>query len=88
MSPPPTPGEIVVSAGTAAALPDHCLGAAKGPGWLLVAAGAVPMVAAPAVPSGADARRALPPHLHDHEPADGEHRFASIAFVHFSGRTR
>jgi class 3 adenylate cyclase/tetratricopeptide (TPR) repeat protein len=39
----------------------------------------------PTVPAGFDARPALPDHLHDREPTDGEHRFASVAFVKFRG---
>src|SRR3954452_13778918 len=71
-------GQVVISPETAAALPDRCLGAPLGPGVLLRSVPLVPMTDIPVPPPGFDAHRALPVHLHEHEPADGEHRFASI----------
>ncbi len=78
-------GDVVVSAATAARLPERCLGEARGPGRLLRTVPPVPMVEVPAVPADVDLRSALPAHLRDHEPGDGEHRLRRIAFVQFRG---
>lgn len=77
-------GEIVVSQATA----DQLKGAeaeAREDGRLLLRS--APAVHADPVqrPSGCDPRPGLPLHLHDHEPADGEHRTITVGFVQYKG---
>ena len=84
-------GEIVVSAATAAGLPDACLGAAKGSGRLLRGA---PEVGATTVddhdwtPNPAAVATALSTELRAHVlagPQPPEHRVVTVAFLRFEG---
>ena len=90
-------GEVVVSESAAAMLESRALGAAKGDGVLLSGAVRAPFVslaseldetrAAPSA-SRVDARALLSPDLRRHLGAGAEtseHRYASIAFVEFTG---
>jgi class 3 adenylate cyclase/tetratricopeptide (TPR) repeat protein len=85
-------GEIVVSPETRAVLPARCLGAAKGPGFILrrepySQAKNVPLIARPKLPAEMLAR-CLSPAIRAHVLAGGgssEHRPVTIAFIHFDG---
>jgi class 3 adenylate cyclase/tetratricopeptide (TPR) repeat protein len=82
-------GEVVVSAATAAALPDGCLGAARGAGRLLRAPPViVRMLPAPdlAGDRAAAAHLALSTELRAHVlagPQPPEHRIVTVAFLRF-----
>ena len=86
-------GEIVVSDATAAALRPTDLGAAKGPGRLLLRAphlsAASTSSSAPVVPApDLDLSRGIPVALRESLLADfrePEHRLVTVAFVHYSG---
>ncbi len=84
-------GEIVLSPATAAALRPAVVGAAKGPGFLLLRAPSVPhdsFVPFEPVAEDVDLVRGIPLGLRDalvtaqHE---SEHRRVTVAFVHFDG---
>jgi class 3 adenylate cyclase/tetratricopeptide (TPR) repeat protein len=85
-------GQILISPETGALLPGRCLGAAKGPGVLLVReppgnAGALPLVARPRIAPEALAR-CLAPAVRAHVLEGGgasEHRPVTIAFVRITG---
>ena len=85
------PGEIVVSAATAADLPGRLLGPATGPGRLLRAAPPGPDAAPghdPFAAGDALAAEALPVAVRAHLQAGGlapEHRLVTLAFVRFAG---
>ena len=84
-------GEIVVSAATAAGLPDSCLGGARGGGRLLRAPPVIlRMLPAPEVagPRAGGAHLALSTELRAHVlagPQPPEHRIVTVAFLRFEG---
>ncbi len=84
-------GEIVVSAATAAALPAHCVGAARGAGRLLRSAPPVLRTFEAPLPDTIDASQApvaLPTELRAHVlagPQPPEHRIVTVAFLRFEG---
>ena len=82
-------GEIVVSAAVADALDARCVGAAKGPGFLLRSRPAAePPGVAPRREDGADAAAFVSTALRDHISLggqDAEHRQVAVAFVHYDG---
>jgi class 3 adenylate cyclase/tetratricopeptide (TPR) repeat protein len=79
------PGQVVISERTAANLPRLCVGDPIGAGVLLDAVPQSEPVGPPARPDELDPTPGLPPHLHDHEPGDGEHRVVNVAFLQFKG---
>lgn len=86
-----TAGEILLSAGTAALLPEGCTGAAQGSGVLLARSPTgvrkAPPRALPAVPADVLAR-CLAPSMRAHVLGGGgtsEHRPVTIAFIRFDG---
>jgi class 3 adenylate cyclase/tetratricopeptide (TPR) repeat protein len=85
-----TAGTIVLSAATAARLPDRCRGLPRGDGFVL----RTPPPALPPLPTpqldtrGVDLATLVPAALRRHLEggvADPEHRNVSVAFVHFDG---
>ena len=84
-------GEIVVSAATAEALPDRCVGAARGAGRLLRSPPVVIRTFEAPLPETIDASRApeaLSTELRAHVlagPQPPEHRIVTVAFLRFEG---
>src|SRR5690348_8486197 len=83
-------GEIVVSAETAALLPDDVLGDAKGDGRLLIAEPPgegefIPTPDADGIPVTLAIPAPLRSQLLEVGPFEGEHRNGAIAFIRFSG---
>jgi class 3 adenylate cyclase len=87
-------GERVVSAATAAALPPHCIGPARGDGRLLRSPPPVAQTFEAPLPETIDASQApvaLPTELRAHVlagPQPPEHRIVTVAFLRFEGTDR
>lgn len=82
-------GQIVISADTAAALGDACLGEPVGTGFLLAAAPQVtPSPNRRPKRADVDLGHAVSAHIRDHLRSgrvEDEHRFISVGFIEFSG---
>ncbi|MDJ0960329.1 MAG: tetratricopeptide repeat protein [Acidimicrobiia bacterium] len=81
-------GEVLLSAGTAAALEDRVLGDTKGKGRLLARSPHIDAVAMDARSATGSAERFVPIGLRNvvATPAgDGEHRIITVGFIHFTG---
>lgn len=83
------PGEILVSRATALAVGGDVLGAARGDGFPLIAAPAIPPPGVPSLPDvgGLNLLSCIPEALRAHlaaEKLESEHRRAPVAFVRFS----
>ena len=83
-------GQIVISKSTATALPERCIGAPLGPGFLLRRAPEQPSVHVDTFDNAyaVDLREFVPAAVSEHVLAGGggaEHRVVTVAFVHFDG---
>jgi class 3 adenylate cyclase/tetratricopeptide (TPR) repeat protein len=81
-------GEILISPAVAEVLDPSCVGAARGPGFLLEAMPAVPGALEPLPdPTGIALEQALPAALRDQlvevGPLEGEHRRCAVAFIRY-----